>query len=242
MSIIDIDPSWSHMLTNIQCLLGMEAFIAGGALRDTYFNKPIADIDIFVYAEPNTKKDSNQFPISNKSSWDIALDVCNGEQIVFEYNDGSIINDTKQNNSSPHPPTKGINGIFAGNILSAPCVSSTPVYSYGGKRSNNYVDSNIKAVFSILKTDGTMYQIIYLKIHPKIYIEQYFDIGLCKIYFDGKRVVLTPDFITDATNNTLTLCGKFNQLTLHRSVNYHIPKLLKKYPNRQVIFDPKVFS
>lgn len=254
MAIIDINSNWIHMLTNIQCLLGVDAVIAGGALRDSYFNKPISDVDIFVYDNPNEPKSS--VSANTFSSWNIALDVVNGEKIVIEYTDGSIVDDrpykTKpQKDQDTHTKLISTNAniwsIQIGQIGgSNNCFNFQPMglpstqQKYVSK--SCYENSNIRAVFSILKTDGTLYQIVVLKIPPIEYINRFFDVGLCKVYFDGKRTVLTPDFTTDASNNTLTLCGDFNKLTLHRSIKYHIPKILKKYPNRQVIISPSVFS
>jgi len=101
--------------------------------------------------------------------------------------------------------------------------------SYEGK-------NHISTVFEI-KADGVLYNIIMVDKPPINYVMEYFDIGLCKAYFDGKRFHLSADFMHDSKNGTLTITANKNikQCEFDHMYKWHIQKLQKKYPNFVII-------
>lgn len=102
----------------------------------------------------------------------------------------------------------------------------------------DYSSKFIESVWDIQK--GYLpYQVIVLKLDPVKYVEHNFDIGLCKAYFDGQKFRYTPDFMKDAMNKTLTICGHdFNQDEFDFVMKKHIPKLKKKFPGFTVQVAP----
>lgn len=85
---------------------------------------------------------------------------------------------------------------------------------------------------------GVEYNIIY---NPKVgntaQLLDTFDVGLCKIYFDiDKGVYKHPHFIEDMVNKTLTFRPNTGAKATEAgiSVVWHIPKLIKKFPDYEV--------
>jgi len=103
---------------------------------------------------------------------------------------------------------------------------------------DNYADDPehiIAELFDVGKNDID-FQLIFLTIPPIEYVNDWFDIGLCKAYYDGTRVHYTSDYVTDATNKTLTIVGK--HLNTGPAIDERIKRLQLKYPEYVVKFAP----
>lgn len=101
--------------------------------------------------------------------------------------------------------------------------------------------SHIDAVWEIRK-GFTRYNIIIVDIDPTDYINQYFDIGLCKAFCDGSRIRLTADFMHDSQHRQLTLVSKeIDEEEFKHVMTRHIPKLRNKYPGYTLIV-PEIYQ
>ena len=91
-------------------------------------------------------------------------------------------------------------------------------------------DDGIVAVWNV-NTDEGHYQVIFTNMDPIEYVNRKFDFGICKAYFDGKKLHYSRDFMRDSRNRTITLVGE--GLT-HHQIRYaceqHLPRIQKKYP------------
>ena len=81
------------------------------------------------------------------------------------------------------------------------------------------------------------YDIIAVKGDPIKYIDNHFDVGICKTWFDGKRVHYSADFMADVHHKTLTVCGKMTEKELAHCVKGHLQILQEKFPNHTVVID-----
>lgn len=100
--------------------------------------------------------------------------------------------------------------------------------SYEGK-------NHINTVWEIRKGLIT-YNIIILDMDPTEYINEYFDIGLCKAYCDGSKIRLTADFMHDSQHKHLTLVSKkIDQDEFRHVMSHHVPKIRDKYPGYTLI-------
>jgi len=92
-------------------------------------------------------------------------------------------------------------------------------------------DSNhVEIVWEIEKYSGEIYNIVILDINPEKYVNEYFDIGLCKVYTDGNRLRLTSDFTHDSRYGVLTIVA--NDMTkqeFFRMMDNHVHRLKQKY-------------
>ena len=165
-----------------------DAIIAGGILRDGYFNQMFKDVDIFIHRVSYRNK-------VNEDTWIDALELNIGNQYDPKYLKDFVRRDHAQ---YPSP------------------------------------DTTITAMWDVLK-NLIPYQIILTKIPPIEYVEQKFDFGLCKVYYDGTKVRFLPDFMHDARNQTLTLVGQnMSQEEVEYSMNEHLDRIQYKYPNFRV--------
>jgi len=100
--------------------------------------------------------------------------------------------------------------------------------------------NHIDVVWEIQSND-VLYNVILVDTDPKAYVMNYFDIGLCKAYFDGKRFHLSADFITDSKNATLTIVAhrSIKQREFDNMMMYHVAKIQKKYQNHVLIVPKK---
>jgi hypothetical protein len=87
---------------------------------------------------------------------------------------------------------------------------------------------------------GSKFQIVILDKQPIEYVTKYFDVGICQCYFDGTRIHYTDNFITDAVNRTITICGDLSYEEFHYCLNNHIPRIQWKYGDFAVKIAPKL--
>lgn len=100
-------------------------------------------------------------------------------------------------------------------------------------RSTNLIHSVYAA-----ERNGRRYEFIFVKCPPKTYVREYFDVGICKCWYDGNRVHYTHDFMYDATNRTLSIVGRMNAQELYNTLNNHLRRLQEKFPHHDVRIDP----
>lgn len=102
---------------------------------------------------------------------------------------------------------------------------------------DNY-DLGVMQVWTVLK-DGMEIQVISTTQVPVDHVNINFDIGLCRIYHDGNKLVLTDEFLVDAFNQTLTVYGEYMSETQYRYTREtHIPRFQDKYPNHEIRWCP----
>lgn len=169
------------------------AIIAGGAVRDLYFDEMPRDIDIFVQAEvgcPNILHPEKGFNLIAKMMR-LRFGVGYASDSVARVFDGS---------------GKGMNGVTG--ILNV---------------MKNYIP----------------YQLVILNMDPVKFVEDRFDIGLCKAYCDGTKFRFTPDFMHDAQNKLMTICAKdMTQSEFDYTMNTHIPRIKHKFQGHKVVVSP----
>lgn len=89
---------------------------------------------------------------------------------------------------------------------------------------------HVSAVWDVI-SEGISYQIIMLNIDPVTYVEQQFDFGICRAYFDGSRVRYSREFVRDSRNRTITLvCDTLTDAQVRYAITNHLSKILAKYP------------
>ncbi len=106
--------------------------------------------------------------------------------------------------------------------------SGTDGESYNGK-------NHIGVVWEIQKR-GVLYNIIIVDVLPVEYVNDFFDIGLCKAYCDGKKIRLTADFMCDSQNKLLTVVSKhLPQEEFDGMMDNHVARLKTKYPSHTLV-------
>lgn len=91
--------------------------------------------------------------------------------------------------------------------------------------------------------DNVPFNIMLLSCSPESYVLDYFDINLCRIYYDGDNIHASKEFLEDVANKTITLDGKHLTIDrIERSIENHIPRIQKKYPDYEVKYSDKVQS
>jgi len=188
------------------------AVIAGGAVRDLIFTKEIKDIDIFVQ---DPKFSSHPVFAPTEHAKDVTTDN------TFWWHLMKMSNTSNPRSSYYTDSGDRINRIYDGNRASALA---------DGR--------HITAVFSGHK-NTIKYDIILTRELPEVHVNKYFDIGLCKAYFNGKRFRYTADFMRDQQNKTFTVLGQdMNKDDFKRTVEIHIPRIQYKYPGFKTVIAP----
>lgn len=86
-------------------------------------------------------------------------------------------------------------------------------------------------------------QVIFCSIDPEEYVTRYFDLGICKAWYDGTRIHCHKDFIKDVNNKTIAMC--LDDKTLRRAypntayaikhIKAHANRIHAKYPSHAVV-------
>jgi len=206
------DDLW--MLKRLQSVGYKSAIIAGGAVRDAYFDEAPRDIDIFVWQSYSS--DELIHPdFKNLNEENIAK--------LFEM-------DTKA-------PTHAIGDPFdlSNLFLEATDLDEDQVEQMGMIYEESRHE-HIRAVYNVWKASfETEYQLILLNKPPVEYVTRYFDIGLCMAYCDGVRMRFTNEFLRDANNKTLTICGELSEREYHMTLQKHVEKLKHRFPGFTVV-------
>lgn len=208
----------------LKCLNGAgytSAIIAGGAVRDSYFKKPINDIDIFIY---DVDHDPDQLAIQSSRKAGTILEKLDARII-------SRIFDIKSGSPRHYSST---NVISTGEDFVAMCYTQFQSLSSGSYGPDNRF---ITSIINMVK-NHQLYQFISVNIDPIEYVTKQFDVNLCKAYCDGTRMRYTQDFLEDARNKTLTINPKLTEEEHYHTMQIHLPRLQTKFPDFRVIHSP----
>lgn len=207
-----IPQEWRDLLAALHKAGAPEAIIAGGALRDTYNGRPVKDVDIFL---------SDRF--MNKRLVKKAMAAA-----------GLAIH--KQEIASGY-------GIAHTKFKSARAAQFEKVStkmqrdSYGAVFESRSVKSGAEAWTVIAGPAKTEYNIVFVKgeAGKDMKREQasggrvayillpLFDIGLCQIGYDGRRVITTAAYEKDATQKILSVVRP------NHAAPEHLRRIYKKY-------------
>jgi hypothetical protein len=193
------------------------AIIAGGAIRDTYHNKPVRDIDLYIWS-PETSNEHTTRSIKDVLK---QLDASHPTRI--------------EPIPAPAAPTFYIKSAKSP-AHQAPAIIRPSMGTDCGE--SIYDTAYISGVIPCT-IKGQDFEFIITSINPILYVNDFFDIGLCKCYSDGHKIQLTSDFIEDSLNKTLTIVGKdMHQCHIDYTMQNHVPKLQEKYPNYPIRYAP----
>ena len=95
---------------------------------------------------------------------------------------------------------------------------------------------DVDRVFTMqTKHDEMPVDFVVLKqgLNPKERIE-YREFGFNQIGYDGKNIILTPNYIADVKNKTITLCVCESKSALLRAMNRYA-EMIRKYPDYELI-------
>lgn len=101
-------------------------------------------------------------------------------------------------------------------------------------KKGKYARNRIHSIQTIMK-EGRVYQFIGLDMDPVAYAHKHFDTGICMCYCDGRKFHYSNEFLRDATNRTITICGNMTKSEYNYSQRVHIPKLQRKFPDFKVV-------
>lgn len=106
----------------------------------------------------------------------------------------------------------------------------------------NYSNSLISEVWNVEKNDIS-YQFIFTNCKPQVYVENHFDIGICKAFCDGTKISLLPDFLKDIRNKTLTVGNpEMSQKHFDAVLRKHLQRMKKQFPTHKVVVHPDMLS
>lgn len=95
----------------------------------------------------------------------------------------------------------------------------------------SHLNNHIKNVCSFNKND-ILYDVIIVDTSPVDHVNRFFDIGLCKAYFNGKKFTFTSDFMFDKEHKTLTMLGEDMDINeIKWCQDHHLQRLKNKYSN-----------
>lgn len=200
-SLKKLPKEWLDVLTATQKHKHPEAMIAGGALRDTFNNRTVKDVDIFV-KKPDSffwspqrrlKKIFKEAGLKVETQYKLCSDgylhergdfVLNGQTQMQTYHDdlGVIELETE-----------------AWNVIAGDNKTAYNVVFVSGRDADFIFKGGMESYIKVL------------------------DIGLCQIACDGKHIYATPEYYKDAENKTLTLCRT-------RTTEDHIKRVIDKFP------------
>lgn len=180
----------------------VHSLIAGGAIRDMYFQRPIKDIDIFLW-DPDVKGNTEK---------NLTAGIGINEKSITKLMDLDV------NQSWYRRDFATRSGL--------------------GEDEEYAVTKHVTQVWSVVKNE-IPYQLIFLNIKPLEFVENHFDLAICKAYCDGYKIRYTKDFSIDAQRQTLTICSHgLTQRHFDYILETYLPRIKEKYPS----FVPKVAS
>ncbi len=186
------------------------SIVAGGVVRDAYFNLPINDIDIYIQ-HPNF--------MDNKPATAHCYDV--GMLAVFGRSDVNLLD---------HMHGEFFNHLFT---------NKTTKPSHSGVNHQNDIVEIFSAYEPGPSYTRIEYQLIFTKDKPVNFVNDNFHIGLSKAYYDGQRMRFTHDFMHDADNKLLTVMGKnMTRTQFERIKTHYLPKMRQKFPDHDVKLAP----
>lgn len=176
--LIHVPQDWRKLLKAFHKAGAPEAVIAGGALRDTFNERSIKDVDIFL-ASRGSKRRNRAFlkNVFKKAGLPVH------EQVTHRDDYG-----VAKTAAFPDPATAR-HTIDAGTYFSFSRITeSWNIVAGGGKTKFNIIFSNAAPV-----KDGG------------ISVISEFDLGFCQIACDGEKITTTPQYRKDVAEKTIRL-------------------------------------
>ncbi len=187
--------------------------IAGGAVRDLYFKRPYRDIDVYVHTDELIKAIDSISPLPIPTP---------GPKSVFE------VAVMMAEIADPSRECKAIQKLLKADSV-----------QIKGYQNNPYYDNNhICCVYQVNYQGLEPVELIVVDINPLVYFNDFFNIGICKAYFNGSKLHYGPDFMSDVTNKTLTIVGQMDERQLYTTLSKHVAKLLQYFPKYDVRIIP----
>jgi hypothetical protein len=209
MRQLSADDLW--VLRQLQKVGYTSAIIAGGAVRDAYFDKPPVDVDIFVWGETH----SNEL---------LAPDARLTRKNIIKLLHLTDVRPLSNENDSMDS--------FVWDYID----SDEVVFASEAYYTKQLV--HVLGVWNVYIADfETQYQIIILNKPPVVYATQYFDIGLCMCYCDGNKIRYTNEFLTDAKNQTITIAGDLTKSEYEYTIANRVQKMQQRFPGYKLV-DP----
>lgn len=210
-----LDSRWVAFLKLLQRNGFPDAVIAGGAVRDTVLDREVKDIDIFIMHSNKARLDYLNEILGIKQDFDSWVKNKNVNEI-------SLLVDVDEIKESA--TEKVLEGITPDEYISLENYDDT----IGKHVGNNIIFSNISRIFNV-KYQGLDYQLLFVNKDPLDYINEDFDYGICKIFYDGKEIVASDEFEHDHMNKALTLHGAMTKAGMWRSIMHHGRRIQNKY-------------
>ena len=199
----EIPQEWRNVLRVTQEDGGREAVIAGGALRDLFNKRAVKDVDIFLRSRGGPWRNKRLLEGIFKRA---GLHV----KKKFVGLDDYGLTVYKQ-----FPPPK--TGAFTRDTGTA------YPETIGTAESWEITAGPRGTVYNFIFLDGPLSRQLAEE-SPKALMET-FDIGLCRIAFDGEKVIRTEEYKKDAREKTITL------LQANASSQEHLHRIAEKYPD-----------
>lgn len=215
-SVHDLTEEWLKLLTAIQ-EKAPEAQIAGGALRDTFNNRAIKDVDIFLCNRRFAQKGFIKAAFA-------AAGLTIKPQTVTRTDGYSNIQTLETMVASRAPAFEVVEEVRYRD-------------SYGDVFTRNKLKSSADS-WTVISASGTEYNIVFLsgeiekalksattaKARADI-LTGSFDIGICQIATDGKNIFESEGYKLDVASKRLTL------LRPNHSSLAHLDRMIQKYPD-----------
>lgn len=183
------------------------AIIAGGSIRDSYFKKPIKDIDIYVQHPHHM----------SKSAPPLYFNVLN-EKEVYEL--------IKFHFEKPSYWRALYKGNKSGDEIEDIDMIKNSSLSAGAAKIEFFIQFRI--FYQNYEVIGTIYT-------PLEYMERFFAVNLSKCYSNGITLTYPHKFLEDATKHNLTVEGELNKAEYRRSMLRYLPRIKKKYPSFTIV-------
>lgn len=202
--------------------------IAGGAIRDVYFDRNSRDLDVYFN---NTLLNTERFvdKLSNISLSDVLQDSTY-RTLTIDYKGikSGIDYDT------PQTDTLGASTPIVSTVSKLDLTKLNELQDNKSEYDDGDCDSPLHSVhiFHFI-LDGQLIEVELMSIsmNPIKYIMKYFAIKLSRCYYDGLRLHFTSDFHQDADNKTLTLACPVTDVRFKRLFTFYLPKMKRYFPD-----------
>lgn len=240
--------------------------IAGGAVRDAYFDHPTRDLDFYVQEgsyDPSVfaamLEDERDFDevaraagyrsgeiVRHGGEDDIHPDVA---AVMAMIDEGLIPRDHHFSSSSKgsREQAEFLLERYTLSVIQsaygAPRKKTTKINpSNSGSGSGSKIGSThplrgIETFTVYLDNERYEIELMTVKSDPVDYVMDDFAVKLCRCYFDGHGVHYTRDFMQDAQNKTLTVACRVDNARMERLFSYYLPKLQHYFPDFDVRVD-----
>lgn len=190
--------------------------IAGGAVRDVLCGREINDIDIFIQHFHDVDDNGTSF----QTNWDGMM--------------GGDDTNTWLNRVFTEDPNWECSCLYRTYERWQHRNVSPSNIAYGAAASPHIISIDTGCFHDM------NFQFIFVNKHPLEFVQKYFDINLCRAWFDGTKVSVSSPFLQDWTNKTITLAGDLTRGEYEYARAEHLPRVRRKYPNFTVVVDPEL--